>query len=222
MNAKLSTYCKLELTYLHGKGKGTMSTLATFIPSMIFPLPSEHEFTKVPTSTSTAPYQVGIPPPNQEGRPAFIICDPSLPHRMLVSLQAYLQTAPGRQLAPSAVLIQAVAGLERSLRGYVLDHETSSNLLFHRTFNPISCAVEEVDSNPSQPVTTTRNTLFNQIPDGTYRPHRDADAQLHVEFKSWTAFSHHATNILQLGRNSTVLELSPSETGHRSIIFKVC
>lgn len=198
-----------------------MATLETYVPSMIFPLPSDHQFTKISTSTSTAPYNISIPPPNQEGRPAFMVHDHSLPNRMLASLRAYLQSAPGRHLAPSTVLVQAIAGLERSLRNYLLDHESSSSLLFQRAFNPICCAVEEVDANPTQPEPTTRIAAFNQIPDGTYRPHRDADPQLHVEFKSWTAFTHHAEGILRLGRNRAVLELSPSETGHRSIIFKV-
>lgn len=198
-----------------------MATLQTFIPAMRFPLPPEHEFRKTPTSTSTAPYNPGILQPNQEGRPAFIFHDQSLATRMVESLGIYLQTAPGQHLEPSMILIQTIASLGMSLRNFPLGHEPTTSNFFSQAFIPICHAVEAVDANQTHPEAIVQYTAYNQTPDAVYRPCQDAPPQLHVEFKSWSAFSYHAENILHLGQNSTILELGPTETGHRSIIFKV-
>jgi hypothetical protein len=197
-----------------------MDTLENFIPNMTFPLPPHYEFHKSPTSTATAPYSASIPP-NQKGRPAFIVHDPSLPHRMLESLRAYLRTAQRRDASPSPALVHSISILERTIMHHPLDSESSSTRLFDRGWDPIGCAVEEVDANSTQPVPTIQTTLFSQRPDVIYCPYAGAEPQLHIEFKSWTAFSHHAESIVQLGRNRAVLELNRMETGHRSIVFKV-
>lgn len=197
-------------------------TLEHFIPTMRFPLPLGYQFRKVETSASTASYNPGVPAPEQEGRPAFIIHDPSLPARMLESLVTYLQTAPGRHLEPSLVLVQSFAALDRALQQFTLNHERSTDMLFQHALFPICCAVQEVDANETLPEPAFQQVTYNQIPDSLYRPRQGTDPQLHVELKSWTAFSRHAEHILRLGVNRTPLELQATEGGHRSIIFKVC
>src|ERR1700690_254861 len=198
-----------------------MATLETFVPTMHFNLPQDHQFEKIASTVSTAPYHPSTPLPDQQGRPAFIVHDASLPGRMLESLRTYLQTAPGHHHAPSAVLTAGVAGLPRYLRDFQLIGEPTTTTLFSHAFAPICCAVEEVDTNPTQPRTAAQASSHNQIPDALYLPTRSAAPQLHVEFKSWSVFRRHAQDILQMGRDGVILELQPSETGSRSIIFKV-
>jgi hypothetical protein len=42
-----------------------------------------------------------------------------------------------------------------------------------------------------------------------------------VEWKSWSAFAYHIHQILEAARRGEVLELQSTETGYRSIVFKV-
>jgi hypothetical protein len=210
-----------------------MATLQEFVPSMRFPLPRDFEFRKLATSTSTASYSLSIPPPSQEGRPAFLVHDSSLPARMLGSLRSYLQTVC-QDRAPSDTLINALSYLtftvggyygpgevHTTMPGYALGHESTTTTLFDRVLAPISSAVWEVDQNAGIPERAPEMAAYNQTPDAIYIPYPGGPQLLHLEMKSWSAFSKHSEDIVRLASTQAVLELGDMERGHRSIIFKV-
>jgi hypothetical protein len=107
-----------------------MATLEQSIPTVYLPIPKGHQFEKTLTLTSTARYNPSVPPPDQEGHPAFIVHDTTLAPQMSESLKRYLQTAPGDNLEPSGVLIRAIASLSHYLHDFTLEHEQTTTTFF--------------------------------------------------------------------------------------------
>jgi len=200
-----------------------MADLRSLIPVMRFPLPSDHQFVKVQTATATAAYTGGSSElrPAPQSCPAFLIQDSSLPNRMLQSLNIYLQSSSQGTQPPTPDLVQSIRSLRRLLSVFTLGHESTTRTLFERVFIPISYAVQDVDANLTLPEAATQVSSHNQIPDALYGPRRSAQPQVHVEWKSWSAFAYHIHQILEAARRGEVLELQSTETGYRSIVFKV-
>ena len=95
----------------------------------------------------------------------------------------------------------------------LLEHEPTTISFFEHALVAISCAVQEVDCNAGCPKVISQGACYNQIPDALYCPFPGANPQLHLEFKSWSAFSCHGREIVELGCAGRVLVLSSVEMG---------
>jgi hypothetical protein len=193
-------------------------TLQTFVPNMLFPAqPPSHSRV---TSSATASYSP-VPKPQELLVPSFITLDMQLHTRMLASLHTYLESAPTRHHPPSDNLKNCFGVIGSLLSGFSLQGEGTTRDLFYKLWPPIQFAVQEVDDNTSLPQIDSQATIFSQIPDGLLSPYAEQPPQLHLKFKSKSAFSRYAHQIVAMGQGVTPLELGNCEIGARAIIFKV-